>query len=79
VLGVSLDDDGWKAVKPYVDEMKIDYRVMAADETIAPMYGGVKSLPETFIIDKTGRVAVTRVGLCTKNEYEVAINSLLAE
>jgi peroxiredoxin len=79
VLGVSLDDNGWKAVKPFIDEMKIDYRVMIADETIAPMYGGLKSLPETLIIDKAGRVAVTRVGLCPKNEYEAAIQSLLAE
>jgi cytochrome c biogenesis protein CcmG/thiol:disulfide interchange protein DsbE len=79
VLGVSLDDDGWKAVKPYIDEMKIDYRVMVADKTIAPLYGGLESIPVTLIIDKAGRIAVTHVGLCPRNEYEAAIDSLLAE
>jgi len=79
VLGVSLDDDGWKPVKPYIDEMKIDYRVMIADREIAPLYGGLKSIPVTLIIDKAGRIAVTHLGLCPKNEYEAAINSMLAE
>lgn len=79
VLGVSLDDDGWKPVKPYLDEMKIDYRVMVADKDIAPLYGGLESIPVTLIIDKAGRIAVTHVGLCPKDEYETAIHSLLAE
>jgi peroxiredoxin len=79
VLGVSLDDAGWKPVKPYVDEMKINYRVVVADERIAPLYGGLVSLPVTLIIDKAGRIAVTHVGLCPKSEYEAAINAMLAE
>jgi len=79
VLGVSLDDDGWKPVKPYIDEMKIDYRVMVADKDIAPLYGGLESIPVTLIIDKAGRIAVTHVGLCPKWEYETAIRSILAE
>jgi peroxiredoxin len=79
VLGVSLDDDGWKPVKPYIDEMKIDYRVMVADKDIAPLYGGLDSIPVTLIIDKAGRIAVTHIGLCPKYEYEAAIRSMLAE
>jgi peroxiredoxin len=79
VLGVSLDDDGWKPVKPYIDEMKIDYRVMVADKDIAPLYGGLESIPVTLVIDKAGRIAVTHVGLCPKYEYEAAIRSMLAE
>lgn len=79
VLGVSLDDDGWKPIKPYIEEMKIDYRVMVADKDIAPLYGGLASIPVTLIIDKAGRIAVTHLGLCPKNEYEAAIDSMLAE
>jgi len=33
----------------------------------------------TLIIDKSGRIAVTHVGLCPKSEYEAAINAMLAE
>jgi thiol-disulfide isomerase/thioredoxin len=79
VLGVALDDDGWKPVKPYIDQMKVNYPVMVAGDGIASLYGGLASLPVTLIIDKAGRIAVTHVGLCPKSEYEAAINSMLAE
>jgi cytochrome c biogenesis protein CcmG/thiol:disulfide interchange protein DsbE len=79
VLGVSLDEGGWNPVKAYLDEMKIDYRVMVADENIARLYGGLESIPVTLIIDKAGRIAVTHVGLCPRREYEDAIKTMLAE
>jgi len=79
VLGVSLDDDGWKSVKPYIARMKVNYPVMIASGDIASRYGGLASLPVTLIIDKSGRIAVTHIGLCPKSEYEAAINALLAE
>ena len=28
VVGASLDDDGWKSVKPYLQEHKINYRIV---------------------------------------------------
>lgn len=79
VLGVSLDDGGWKAVKPYIDQMKINYPVMVASGDIAARYGGLTSLPVTLIIDKNGRIAMTHAGLWPKSEYEAAINTILAE
>lgn len=79
LLGVSLDDHGWKAVKPYIDQMKVNYPVMVASGDIEARYGGLNSLPATLIIDKSGRIAVTHVGLWPKSEYEAAINAILAE
>src|SRR5882724_10679480 len=32
VLGVSMDDDGWKAITPFVSEKKINYRVVLGDD-----------------------------------------------
>ncbi len=73
-LGVSLDEDGWIAVKPYIDAHKIDYRVMVGNDDVAQLYGA-GSLPTTFIIDKSGRIAATHIGLCSKSEYEADIKS----
>ena len=77
-LGVSLDENGWDAVKPYVDGHKIDYRVMVGNDDVAQLYGA-DSLPTTLIIDKSGRIAATHVGLCSKSEYEADIQSVLKE
>src|SRR5208337_1155513 len=33
VLGVSMDDDGWKAITPFVGLKKINYRIVLGDDT----------------------------------------------
>jgi cytochrome c biogenesis protein CcmG/thiol:disulfide interchange protein DsbE len=77
ILGVSLDDDGWKSVKPYVEKKKINYRVMIGTEELSQMYGGVDSLPTTFIIDREGRIAAKHEGLISKSDYLSEIVDLL--
>jgi peroxiredoxin len=77
VLGVSMDDDGWASVKQYVTEKKINYRVVIGDDNLAKIYGGVESLPTTFVIDRAGRIASSHVGLVAKKQYEDEIQRLL--
>jgi len=79
VLGVSLDQDGWSSVKPYMEEKKINYRVMVGGDEIAQLYDGLGSLPTTMMIDKAGRIAATHVGLIEKKTYEEELKALLAE
>jgi cytochrome c biogenesis protein CcmG/thiol:disulfide interchange protein DsbE len=80
VVGVSMDEDGWKAIKPYMDAHKMNYRVLLGDDSVSQLYGGVDSLPTTFIIDRAGRVAFPpHIGLAGKNEYLKEIQSLLGE
>ena len=77
VLGVAMDDDGWQSVKPYVGEHKVNYRILLGDDAVTLRYGGVDSLPTTFVIDKEGRIASAHVGLVGKNEYLGEIQTLL--
>src|SRR5208282_2509270 len=77
VLGVSLDEDGWDAVKPYIQQKKINYRVMIGTEQLAELYGSVDSLPTTFMIDREGRVAAVHIGLVSKSDYIHDIVELL--
>jgi peroxiredoxin len=77
VLGVSLDDDGWESVKPYLQSNKINYRVMVGTDQLSQLYGGVDSLPTTFVLDREGRIAAHHVGLVSKGDYQHDIESLL--
>ena len=77
VVGVSLDDDGWKSVKPYLAEKKIDYTVVVGNDAVSKSYGDVDSLPTTFIIDRDGRIAFMHTGLVGRDMYEAEIRSLL--
>ena len=77
VLGVSMDEEGWDIVKPYLERSKINYRVLIGDDMTAQNYGGVDSLPTSFLLDKEGRIAATHVGLVSKSVYQNDINTLL--
>jgi peroxiredoxin len=63
VVGVSMDEDGWSAVKPYLQEMKVNYRILLGNEQVGAIYGGVDSLPTTFLIDRQGKIASVHIGL----------------
>lgn len=77
VLGVSLDDDGWDSLKPYLTEHKMNYRVVLGNDDVSKAYGDVDSLPTTFIIDRRGNIADMHMGLVGKKVYEDEINQLL--
>jgi cytochrome c biogenesis protein CcmG/thiol:disulfide interchange protein DsbE len=77
VLGVSMDEDGWKAVKPFAKEERMNYRVMLGNERVAQLYGGIDSLPTTFIIGRNGEIASEHNGLVGRNNYEAEILRLL--
>jgi peroxiredoxin len=77
VLGVSLDEEGWDVVMPYVTEKKVTYRMVIGSEEVSTLYGGIDSLPTTFIIDKEGKIAAIHTGLVSKATYQKEIEELL--
>ncbi len=77
VLGVAMDDDGWAAVKPYIAEHKMNYRVVLGNDEVANSYGGIDSLPTTFVINREGEIVDTHVGLIGKDDYTSEIKRLL--
>jgi peroxiredoxin len=77
VLGVSMDEEGWEVVKPYLEKSKINYRVVIGDDMTAQNYGGVDSLPTSFMLDREGRIAATHIGLVSKSSYQNDIKTLL--
>jgi len=77
VLGVSMDDEGWKVIKPFIADMKINYRVILGNDQAAHDYGGLDALPTTFLIDRDGRIASVHVGLASRRDFEDGIEELL--
>ena len=78
VLGVSMDDDGWDSVRKYIEDHKFNYRVMIGDDMTGKLFGGVEDLPTTFILDRSGHIAVKHVGLVSKEIYEAEIQEQLS-
>jgi peroxiredoxin len=78
VVGVSLDEGGWSVVKPFLADTKVPYRVLLGNDPTAQQYG-IKSLPDTFIIDRQGRVAAAYTGLVDKADVEANIKAILSK
>jgi peroxiredoxin len=78
VLGVSMDDEGWEVVKPFLAKEKVNYRVLIGNDKTSESYGGIDALPTTFLIDREGRIASVHVGLVNRKDFENGIEQLLA-
>ncbi|MCU1222062.1 MAG: Redoxin domain protein [Edaphobacter sp.] len=77
VLGVSLDDGGWKAVQPVISKLKVSYPIVLGDGKITKSYGMGDLLPATFLIDRTGKIRTVKIGFGDKLEFEKTIEQLL--
>jgi cytochrome c biogenesis protein CcmG/thiol:disulfide interchange protein DsbE len=76
VIGVSMDEDGWKSVRPFVEEKKMNYPVVIGNDDLAKRYG-VDNMPMTLLIDRKGKLAASYIGLVDKGIFEKELIRLL--
>lgn len=78
-IGVSLDDDGWKSVRPFLQDHNINYPIVVGDWGTMGKSFGFDSLPATLLIDRNGKIAEFHVGMVDKEAFEADIRTLLKE
>jgi peroxiredoxin len=80
VVGVSLDDDGWKSLRPFLKEHReFRYKMLAGDQVTAERYGSADGLPDTFLIDRMGNLVETYHGVVDRDAVEANIQALLTK
>lgn len=84
VLGVSVDQgrsgkSGADLVEAFAKHTEMKYPLAMANAEIVRNYGGIRSIPTAFLIDRSGRVRQKYVGLRPKSAYEKDILELLDE
>jgi peroxiredoxin len=78
IIGISLDQENTIAnVIPFIKDYKINYPIVYGDMDIIQNYGGIQSIPTSFIINKEGKIIKSYIGLTEKSVYEKEINKLL--
>jgi len=80
VVGVSLDskDDRLQLVKTFSEKMGIPYVNIIDNLQIMDAYGGVQSIPTTFIIDRAGNIVQRIIGMQSKEAFVAALQKALA-
>ena len=77
IVGISLDEQGPKVVKPFMKKYAINYPVVMGDSKTGALFGGVEAIPTTFVIDREGKIVNKHVGLVAKSTFESEIKALL--
>jgi peroxiredoxin len=77
-IGVSMDADGWKSVKPFLADHKLNYPVVIGNDDLGEQFG-VINMPLTLLIDRNGKIAESHAGVVDKDNFESKIRSLLHE
>jgi len=78
VIGVSLDGDGWKVVRPFLAGADIPYRIVLGDDAVAKQYG-IENMPDTFLIDRRGKIAASYTGMVDRANVEDNIRAMLSK
>ncbi len=79
MVGISVDSEGISVVKSFARKYQVNYPILMTDGQVDKVYGGIPSIPTTFVIDSAGNIRQKYVGYRDKAVFEADIKKLLAE
>ena len=79
VVGVSMDEKPRPQVASFLHDHGIAYPVAMATPEAVAAFGGVSSLPTSYLIDRQGRLRYTVRGMFAAVALRAAVDRLLAE
>jgi peroxiredoxin len=87
-VGVSMDisyedlknaNEAWGRVRPFMAKHGMNYPIAMGDDAVSKAYA-LNAFPATYLIDKSGKIAVAYVGVViNKDNVATNIKSLLSE
>lgn len=79
VVGLAMDVGGPEVVAAFVRDNGVGYPVAMAPEEVTLRYGGVDALPQSFLVDRQGRVRKIVSGVFSEGTLRRSIEELLAQ
>ena len=79
ILGLAQDDGASRAdIATAAKHIGVSYPILMPDVKVSKAYGGVEYLPETFYVDRTGKVVTIAAGVPSKDQMEAEIQHTIA-
>lgn len=75
MLGVALVTV--EEAKDFAGKAGINYPVLVDDGKVSNLYGPIRSIPTTFVLDKSGKIVKMYIGFRPKADFENDIKELL--
>ena len=77
VIGVSLDDS-WPKVRAFMSQYRVNYPiVLDVRQDLPKLYGGIKGIPTTFVIDREGVIRTVHEGYGPPELFAKAVEDVL--
>jgi thiol-disulfide isomerase/thioredoxin len=78
VLGIDVLDE-FSRVKPYADDLKVNYPLLDANnrKDVEDAFGPMWGLPTSVLIGRDGKVAKRHSGIATKEQFKQYVDALL--
>jgi thiol-disulfide isomerase/thioredoxin len=77
VLGIVTDNAPIEKIEALARESGVKYPVLVCNHATAQAYGGLPDLPESFFIDRPGRIVAEMDGADSKEQIEANIRKAL--
>ena len=77
VIGLSMDLTGVEDVQKFVESMNINYPIGMDEGRVAEAFGGVYSLPTTYVIDKNGIIRQRTIGIFPTEAFKPHLISMI--
>lgn len=77
IVGIATDRWAEDRVREFVREHDITYPILLATGEVVRAYGGVTALPESFLIDREGRIRHRVVGYFAEPALRAAVDRML--
>jgi thiol-disulfide isomerase/thioredoxin len=77
IVGIALDNGGWEDVSPWLAKNPITYPIVLGDRPLTEQWGGIPSIPTTFIVDRKGNITAKHIGGLTEEEFEKLVKGAL--
>jgi peroxiredoxin len=77
IVGVSMDDGGRDQVARFAKAYQINYPILLGNAAVADAYGGVRFLPQTYLLDADGKITKRMFGIQQKATLEADIQAAM--
>ena len=78
-VGLSIDDGGFAAVRPFARKYDLNYPQLASQTVAWQKYGRSQAVPRTFVLDRQGRIRYRHTGLLLKGRLKMVLDELTSE
>lgn len=76
VIGISIDTRPAGEVQDFAEQLNINYPIAMSTDAVEQAFGGVSSIPATFVVSKDGQIVDRHIGSLNPQTTEHEIRSL---